>query len=63
MGNNDHDIISCRSKKIIMDDKWRMNEIIEVCKTIYSYKSILDCNYSQRKCSLGLNQPKITLNM
>jgi len=26
-----------------------MNEFVEACKTIYSRKSILDCNYNQRK--------------
>lgn len=30
-----------------------MIENVKVCKTIYSYKTFLDCNNSQRKCLLN----------
>jgi len=32
-----------------INEKLRMNENVEGCKTIYSHKTFLDCNYGQMK--------------
>jgi len=36
-----------------------MDEIVETCKTIYSHKPTIDCNYSQMKRLQCINRPKM----
>jgi len=46
-------------EKVRNDGKWRMNETVETCKTIYSHKPIIDCKYSQSKRFQCSNRPKM----
>lgn len=58
-GMTNHFQLKTKKENSRINEKLRLNENVKECRTIYSHKTFLDCNYSQMKHLECLNRSKI----